>query len=161
MELQTYASKSTAIRGAKRMGLLDPHVEQTEGGRWLIKRRPDPKPAPEPIIEPEPVATGAPAEEPTSRLQPIEPLPGAVDLNDPEAIVPKRTGTPESYRDLAMLAPARSKIKATGVFIWTFLDLNPNLGRKEAISLLVKNGCNINTSRTQYQLWWTDRKQRE
>lgn len=159
MELQTYASKSTAIRGAKRMGLLDPDIERTEEGRWFIKRRPDPEP------EPEPVATGAQPEAPKieapeTGLQPIA-SPGTADLNNPESIIPRRTGTPESYHDLAVIAPAKSKMKSTGVFIWAFLDLNPDLGRKEAISLLVKNGCNINTSRTQYQLWWTDRKQRE
>ena len=149
MEIQTYASKSTALRGAKRMGIDQPKIEQTESGRWIIKqvRKQRPKR----------VATGGSETKPDA-LQPITPLPGTVDLSNPESIVPKRTGVQESYRDLAYLAPARSTVKATKVFIWAFLDLNPTLGRKEAISLLVKNGCNMNTSRTQYELWWASKK---
>lgn len=80
-------------------------------------------------------------------------LPGGIDLNNPEAITPRRTGTKETYNELAEIAPAKSTVVSPVAFVRKFLELNPMMGRKEAISMLVKCGCNLNMARTQYQLF--------
>lgn len=43
--------------------------------------------------------------------------------------------------------------------VHTFLDEHPNLKRKDAVSLLVEMGVNFYTARTQYQRWFTKRKE--
>lgn len=85
-------------------------------------------------------------------------LPGGIDLNHPEEIIPRRTGAKETYEELAEVAPARSTITSPVAFVRAFLELNPTMGRKEAIRILVYHGCNLNMARTQYQIFHAKRR---
>lgn len=145
MEQQTYASKSTATRGAKRLGIDAPEVEQIPGGRWIIKRAP--------LMNGSYDATGDQQLEEIDEPTKLDPIPtgNQVEENAPEDIVPMRVGIPESYNDLEAISPIKSQVVRPVEFIWAVLELNPAMLRKEAIAYLVKLGININTARTQYQ----------
>lgn len=77
---------------------------------------------------------------------------------------PTKTRKP---RKVAKQVPATKKL--TGILrkskmagpvskVHEFLDTHPKLKRSEAISALVKRGVAFYTARTQYQVWFSDRK---
>lgn len=42
--------------------------------------------------------------------------------------------------------------------VHSFLDANPDMKRKDAITALIEQGVNFSTARTQYQRWFTKNK---
>jgi len=61
-----------------------------------------------------------------------------------------------TYKDL--YNNEKSTLKKPVQVVHDFLDLNPDLGRKESIVRLVAMGVNYSTARTQYQRWFEKKK---
>ena len=94
----TYASKATAVRGAKRAGIVNPAYVPTPDGRIELR-----------------------------------------DLDRP------------LYNGAAR---ERSTVEGPVGLVWSLcIELGASLSRKELIAKCVDAGVNINTARTQYQLW--------
>lgn len=98
--MQTYSTKATAVRGAKRRNITDFEIRDNSEGRFVIVLK-DTKP----------------------RLLRRSRFTGAVNA-------------------------------AHALF-----DANPDLKRKDAVALAVENGIAFYTARTQYQAWYTNRKE--
>lgn len=62
-----------------------------------------------------------------------------------------------SYKQLPRLA--KSAVEKPLVLIHSYLDEHPELTRKQAVAALVALGINFYTARTQYQKWYTKRKE--
>lgn len=192
----TYADKSTAVRGAKRAKLADGTytVTKTQQGRWIIE------PAKADDFEmtdaergaqatrTEVVAARAGAEE-VAPLTEIK-TPGDVANADLEklavALGPRKESTPEeikarrearkaapkadkpkaekpkkdatqkvpSYKELARMAPEKSKIDKPVAFVREFLAKHYGTrSRKEIVAELVGYGLNLAMCRAQYQMY--------
>lgn len=79
----------------------------------------------------------------------------AADADDAKDVAAKPSRGP-TYKEIANYN--RSAILKPLEFIHKFLDDNPHLTRKQAVSELVGKGINYSTARTQYQRWFTKRK---
>lgn len=65
--------------------------------------------------------------------------------------------TSPSYKE--MTRHAKSQVEKPFNFIHSFLDENPTMKRKDAVAALVEKGVNFYTARTQYQRWFTNKKE--
>ena len=64
----------------------------------------------------------------------------------------------KSYKEVARYT--KSAVDGPVAFVHQFLDANPGLSRKEAVMTLTSvHGINYSTARTQYQRWYSARKQ--
>jgi len=174
----TYSSKSTAIRGAKRLGLPDGTftVEKTPDGRFEII------PQDAPTNELETAAEHAAADallasalasgqnltvegpgntegETTEGNENGQAADADAANEGPVAEMPAGVATPEkakTYKEIANYN--RSTVMKPLEMIHAYLDANPNLSRKAAVTALVEQGINYSTARTQYQRWFAKRK---
>lgn len=177
---QGYASKSTAIRGAKRAGIENPTAEQKEDGKWYIVTVPeqnDPTPNEE-LVEATPVVhkpvlseatskkadeTIAMSRETIARLaakfpKPVESTPEEIEARRAERRekvgipAPVKTEKAPSYKEMARSGPEKSEIKKPVQVIHEYLaEHYGKRSRKELIAELVAMGINVATCRTQYQ----------
>lgn len=148
--MQTYGSKATALRGAKRAGIDNAIAAQNAEGRWFIQQ---PEANDNTDKMPQGVdATGALAsmdyaEAETKVLAAV--ASGLLSV-DPSSIVPKPPyGV--TYTGLAGQAPAKSLVSNPVDFVWNYLAVAKYSSRKDAVSQLVRCGINLNTARAQYQ----------
>lgn len=61
-----------------------------------------------------------------------------------------------TYKDVANYD--KSTVESPVQYVHSFLDRNPEMTRKEAVTALQAKGVNFSTARTQYQRWFTKRK---
>lgn len=70
-----------------------------------------------------------------------------------------KTAKLPSYKQILREHGGTSKIENPVAFVHGFLDANPNMTRKQAVSALVSvHGVNYSTARTQFQKWYTKHK---
>lgn len=147
-----YSSRATAIRGAARKGIDTQFVKQNDAGEWVIEM-------PE-FEQGEIVADQLIAEnmgdfdeadaELVQRIAENETPPVATDETPvPETIVVVTQGVP--YKVLARQSPPKSLLVKPVAYIFEFLDMNPEMPRKDAITYFVNQGINIHTAKTQFQ----------
>jgi hypothetical protein len=60
-----------------------------------------------------------------------------------------------TYKQIATYK--KSTIEKPVDFVHSYLDANPEMTRKQAVSALVAQGVNYSTARTQYQRWFSKR----
>lgn len=154
-QIDSYTTRTNALRGAKRKGLTEGTYEVVaEGGRYVLTLVEMPEveveAAPvevEPVIEP--VAETPVEVEETPEVEPvIEPV-------APVAETPKVLNTALTYKDLETKHAAHSRVPNPFKVVWGFLDANgKGMKRKDAILALLNKGVNYSTARTQYQLWF-------
>jgi hypothetical protein len=175
---KTYSDKSTAIRGARRAGLADDAfaVEKNEEGRWvvlLIPSKVDQEEGLEILTKTEEekkeeaealeIAEASGTDLPTVEESTEENNGVAADADDATE-APIKDVAPvaapavkgPSYKELPRLD--RSAILKPVEYIWKFLDANPDMKRKDAVTHFVTNGINYSTARTQYQHWFKKNK---
>lgn len=76
----------------------------------------------------------------------------------PVAKVETKQGDVPSYKN--MVRHEKSTIEKPLATIHAFLDANVGMKRKDAIAVLVEQGINFYTARTQYQRWFTNKKEK-
>lgn len=172
----SYSSKSTAVRGALRAGLAEDAflVEQNAEGRWIVLIIPskqdefeaDEAELAAQQVRPTTIITeveGTEGLEPgvhTVQVEKVRKVRGKDAVRITMKVVDEPTtkeAKPLSYKQLPRLA--KSEVEKPLSVIFTFLDANLGLTRKQAVSELVAMGINFYTARTQYQKWYTKRKE--
>ncbi|QWY83369.1 hypothetical protein [Rhizobium phage RHph_X3_2] len=168
----SYSSKSTAIRGAKRAGMENPVAYQGADGRWYVSDAGE-------VLGPADDFEASEAELAAQQGRPShdEEETGANNVEEAdlfkgtdaasdeaaEEAAAKVAATKEkaprapSYKQLPRLP--KSEVEKPLEVIFAFLDANPDMKRKAAVSALVAKGINFYTARTQYQKWYTKRKE--
>jgi len=130
----TYSTKATALRGARRAELEDDTytIEQNAEGRWIICE----------VLEID-------AEEGDE-----------IDIfenNDKIREMAARIASEKHYKQIRFIR--RSAFGGVCGFIHAFLDANPDLTRKQAMVALIEGyGVANYTARTQYQKWYSKGK---
>ncbi|QIG73277.1 hypothetical protein EVC02_056 [Rhizobium phage RHph_N17] len=170
--IQSYSSKSTALRGAKRAGMENAVAYESEG-RWFISDASEVLGKDDFEATPDELAAQAfrPSnEEDVSVSKPVtEELVQVIDsmtaiaeqvLADKVAEILTTEKAPAKLKSYKQVANYDKSSKEKPVaFIHEFLSANPKLSRKEAvIALTSEHGINYSTARTQYQRWFTANK---
>ena len=141
---QTYSTRSTASRGAKRaLGHNNFAVLADENGRWYWEE----------VTEGDEVVAEAIADTAPVEIEVEETEEQFAPYPEPAPVDEKARVT---YKDL--YNNEKSTLKKPVQVVHDFLDLNPDLGRKESIVRLVAMGVNYSTARTQYQRWFEKKK---
>lgn len=134
--MRLYASKSSAIRAAKKAGLSTGEYEIIEeAGKFGFR-----------AIKADEVEEQVPEEE-------------AAPKRSPRRKQPKKEATSKEQstkKEVVMLR--KSTIESPSKRVWEIADqmkaANPNVRRKDVIAACVEQGIAYYTARTQYQLWF-------
>lgn len=174
--MTTYSSKSTAVRGAKRAGLDVEGIElhQDETGRWYYNEigegdEPDALMIDEKtgemtryseLPEDEQLRLAQPKDD-SRRIEVARMNKRVAKAKAEKLAVENVAPTAEklpAYKVLANKSDKKSSLDNPVKFIHDWLNENPDVKRKQAVTTLVGLGVNYSTARTQYQRWFAGRK---
>ncbi|QIG67669.1 hypothetical protein EVB51_052 [Rhizobium phage RHph_Y17] len=171
---QSYSSKSTALRGAKRAGMENAVAYESEG-RWYISdasevlgKADDFEATSEelaaqegrPSVESDLIeVTKEKLDEMRATVEQVKTLVKATTEEAAPAPVAESVA-PEKMKSYKQVANYNKSSKESPVaYIHAFLSANPTLSRKAAvIALTSEHGINYSTARTQYQRWFSANK---